>query len=261
MAQININDSQYYYELHGQGDPLVLIAGYSCDHTFWSAMLGELTKHFQVLIFDNRAVGQTQDKGTPITLETMADETVQLFKTLKIHRPIILGQSMGGLIAQIIAKKYPDDIQTLIVLNSSSKINFRTLMALESFIRLLKQAAPIETVIEASMPWFFSNQFLNDPQNIVFFKKSILNNPYPQSLTDLERQMHAIKSFDATDFSASIQAPTLVIGAKEDIICLPEESEQLADSISHANLAILNGGHSSPLEIPKEVCRTMVRFL
>lgn len=260
MPHININDSHYYYELHGQGYPVVLIAGYSCDHTFWSAMLSELTKNFQVLIFDNRAVGQTQDIGTSLSLEAMADETMQLFQTLKLTQPIIVGQSMGGIIAQIIAKKYPALIRKLIVLNSAAQINIRTRMALESFINLLKKAAPIEEVIEASMPWFFSSQFLNNPENISFFKKSIINNPYPQSLIDLERQMHALKNYESSNFSSQIDVPTLVIGAKEDIVCLPEESEALAHSISQAELAMLNCGHSSPLEVPKEVCKTIVKF-
>jgi len=51
MAFLKVNGVNIYYETHGRGEPLVLIAGYSCDHLFWSAMLDELAEKFQVLIF------------------------------------------------------------------------------------------------------------------------------------------------------------------------------------------------------------------
>ncbi len=257
---MHINQASYFYRLEGRGEPIVLIAGYACDHTFWNAVFDELIKKHQVLAFDNRAVGRTVDDGAPLSLELMADETVKLFSALKITRPVIVGQSMGGMIAQIIGKKYPQAISKLILLNSAGKTNRRTLMALESFLKLLKENARIETVIETSAPWFFSPRYLENKENIAAFKKSIMNNPYPQKIEDLERQLEAIKGFDISRFSKPISVPSLLISSKEDIVCLPEECAQLAPHFLQAGQKSLQGGHSSPLEVPQEVARAILGF-
>ena len=170
MPTININGVDIYYELHGQGDPLVLIAGYTCDHTFWNAMLDELAGKFRVLIFDNRGIGQTKDNGASFTLEMMAEDIVALIQQLGFLNPHILGQSMGGAIAQMIAKKYSDKINKLIILNSAAKFNTRTVKALESLLNLRKKDVSIDLLIEASMPWFFSSEYLTKSENISAFK-------------------------------------------------------------------------------------------
>lgn len=261
MATINVKGVNIYYEIHGQGNPLVLIAGYTCDHTFWGAMLDDLARKFQVLVFDNRAVGQTKDDGALFTLEDMAEDTMTLVQQLGIVQPHILGQSMGGAIAQIIAKKYPDKINKLIVLNSASKFNTRTVKAIESLLNLRKENISLDLLIETGMPWFFSSDYLSNPENIVSFKESIKNNPYPQSVEDQERQCKNIPTFDSHDWINEIKATALVIAAEEDIIVLSAESQQLAKDIPNAQFIIIPGGHSSPLEQPKELNKAIFNFL
>lgn len=63
MATAKFNDIEIYYEIYGKGRPLVLISGYTCDHTFWNGMLDKLSQQFQVLVFDNRAIGKSKDEG------------------------------------------------------------------------------------------------------------------------------------------------------------------------------------------------------
>lgn len=260
MPKIYIDQTQYYYELSGQGYPLVLIAGYSCDHSFFENMLKELSKHFLVLTFDNRAIGQTKDQGQALSLEIMADDTIKLVRALQLFRPHILGQSMGGGIAQIIARKYPDDIGKMIILNSSAIINQRTLMALGSFVNLLKQKVSFDAVVEVSMPWLLGIDFLSDPRNIISYKNKIKNNPYPPSIADIERQLIALQGFNFS-WAHEIKASTLVISANQDICCLPAESDELAGHLMQAQRAQVLGGHCSPLEQADAVNKLIINFL
>ncbi|CDZ77544.1 Putative non-heme bromoperoxidase BpoC [Legionella massiliensis] len=260
MAFLKVNGASIYYEVHGQGEPLVLVAGYTCDHLFWSAMLDELAKKFQVLVFDNRAVGQTTDDGALFSLDDMAQDTMALIEHLGLKRPHILGQSMGGAIAQIIAKKYPDKIGKLIILNSTGKFNRRTDLALESLINLRKQDLSLDLLIEAAMPWFFSSAYMSDPKNIIAFKDAITGNPYPQSIEDQIRQCRNIPTFNSQSWQHEIKAPALVIAAVEDIIALPSESQELAKGIN-AQFVLIPGAHSSPLEQHQEVNKAVVNFL
>lgn len=260
MATIKINDAEIYYELHGHGEPLILIAGYTCDHLFWGAMLEELKRYFQVLIFDNRGVGQTKDSNQPLTLEIIADDTIALAQKLGLARPHILGQSMGGAIAQTIAYKYPDKINKLMILNSVAKFNTRTLKAIESLLHLRKENISFESLVEASLPWFFSSEFLDKPENITTFKEALVNNPFPQSVQDQERQFRALQKFDSRSWLHKIKMPTQIIAAEGDIVCLVSESQYLAESISGANFIIVPGSHSSPVEKPNEVCKIIQSF-
>ncbi len=261
MATIQIDDVNFYYELHGQGEPLVLIAGYTCDHTFWQEMLEKLTQHFQVLTFDNRGIGQTTAPDLPMTLEMMADDTMKLCAALELSQPHILGQSMGGCVAQIIGRKYASDIHKLIILNSVMRFNMRALMALRSFLDLLKSNVPFDTLVESCIPWVYSSQFLSHPKNIEALKDFFKENPFPQSPQQQERHLNAIEKFDSEAWIAEVKSQTLVIGAQEDILCLPTESAQLAKQIPNAQYIIIPGGHSSPMEIPDAVNHAILNFL
>lgn len=261
MPTITVNNLDIYYELHGHGKPLVLIAGYTGDHTFWQHMLDELAEEFQVLIFDNRAIGQTKDNGNAFSLETMAKDTLALTEKLGLVRPHILGQSMGGIIAQIMAKKYADKIDKLVILNSSAKLNLRTLKTLESLLNLRKANTPFDLFIDTAMPWFFSSDYLANTKNISSFKEALLNNPYPQSIADQERQFNALLEYDPENWVQEISAPTLVVAAKDDIIALPEESHALAREITNSKFIMVPGAHSSPVEVVHEVNKTILQFL
>lgn len=261
MPQAKFNGIDIYYELHGRGEPLVLITGYSCDHTFWTAMLDELAKRFQILIFDNRGIGRTKDNGKLFTIETMAEDTISLINHLGLKQPHIVGQSMGGAISQTIARKFPEQINKLIILNSMPKINLASLMLLEAMLNLCKENIPFERIIDVSLPWFYSSNFFANPQNITILKKIIFTNPYPQSIIDLERQYHAVKKFDSTDWLHEIKTPTHVVVSENDLVTLPSEGKILQQKIIGATLSTISGGHSSPVENPRQVTQEILKFL
>ena len=77
MSMIKLNNSDFYYEIHGQDNletPLVLIEGFGCDHSIWATVVANLKNKFKILIFDNRGSGQTQDNNKPLTLIDLADD-------------------------------------------------------------------------------------------------------------------------------------------------------------------------------------------
>lgn len=261
MPTASLEGLDVYYELHGKGRPLVLIAGYTFDHSLWDFMLAGLAQQFEVLIFDNRAVGQTKDDNRSFNLETMADDTITLIQQLNLHKPHIFGQSMGGAIAQLIAKKYPQQIDKLIILNSSFKFNQRTKFLCQALLDARAKNIDLESLIELSMSCFFGSQFLANEPLCVEFKKSLLTYPFPQSIFDQQRQLNALDTFDSSCWLNELNVPTLVISALEDIITTPEESKNLANKINQAQFASVEGGHSSPLEAFEQVNKHVINFL
>lgn len=261
MPTIQANGAEFYYELHGKGQPLILISGYTCDHQFWIPVLDNLSKHFQVLIFDNRAIGQTKDTNEKLSVELMAQDVMALAKTLDLSSPHIVGQSMGGTIAQCIASQYPKEINKLALINTSAKWRLAILLSLKAALMLKKQNVSLEIIIEIVLPWLFGDVFLSNEKQVKAFKKALIENPYPQTLEDQTRQFEVLKNFDGQNKLKSIQAPTLIAYGIEDLISLPGESHFLANQITGAKLSAYESGHGLPLELPNELSKSLLDFL
>ncbi len=75
---------------------MVLIAGYTCDHHFWDCLIPLITDQFQVLLFDNRGIGQTLDQDEDFSIDDMAHDVMTLCHQVGMVNPIVVGQSMGG---------------------------------------------------------------------------------------------------------------------------------------------------------------------
>lgn len=259
MPKIQLGETPFYYDCQGKGTPLVLIAGYSCDHQFWNALYEKLIPHFTVLTFDNRGIGQTCDDVTPLSIELMAKDTMQLVKALGLGQPIILGHSMGGLIAQVTARDYRSEIAKLIIANSSMKLNQRTMLVLSSLLEIYHTNIPVDVLIDASMSWFYSPDYLT-PKNMAAYKEMCINNPFPPSFELLARQLKALASFDSSSWVNSLNVRTLVIASEQDIVCLPQESQRLAELIQGADYRQIQGGHSTPIECPLELVKAILNF-
>ncbi|RCS22676.1 alpha/beta hydrolase [Phyllobacterium salinisoli] len=260
MAIAKFDDYEVYYELHGQGSPIVLIAGYTCDHAFWDAVLPILAEHFQVVVFDNRGIGRTKDNGEPFSIETMMADSSALIDRLGLFRPAIVGQSMGGAITQAMFARFPEKFGQCIILNSTQRFRTAAMMALENLLALRKAGVDFDLLIEATVPWLNGSEWLSAQENIAAFKAALKTNPLPQSLADQERQLMALKPFDARPWNKPLDCPTLVISAIEDLLAPAREGKMLAEKLGAAFIEI-PGGHASPIEQPERLSRILVEFL
>jgi 3-oxoadipate enol-lactonase len=115
MPTVKINDIDMYYEVHGEGKPLVLIAGLGSGVSLFAGSTPLFSKGREVVAFDNRGAGRTDKPDVPYTIEMMADDTAGLLRALDIKRADVLGVSMGGRIAMDLAIRYPDVVRGLIL--------------------------------------------------------------------------------------------------------------------------------------------------
>jgi 3-oxoadipate enol-lactonase len=261
MPMIHVNRADFYYEVWGKGHPLILIAGYTCDHLFWVPILEQLSQKFQVVVFDNRGIGQTKDQGGPLSVELMADDVMALSQALGLKRPHILGQSMGGTIAQQIGYRYSDQIGKLMIMNSTAKWRLAVLFALEALLKMRKAGVDFEIVFQMFLAWIFGESFLQDQNSVQAFKQFFLENLHPQSIENQERQFAVLKQFDGRKQLAAIKAPTLVIRSKQDLTVLADEAEWMAAEIPHAKLTVCDCGHGCVAEIPDQAVELLIRFL
>ena len=92
MPKVRVNDIQIYYEVHGEGFPLVMIHGLGANSDWWEPrMVGEFSKRFMTVTFDNRGAGRTDISDRRYTIRLFADDTAGLMDALGISRAHVLG--------------------------------------------------------------------------------------------------------------------------------------------------------------------------
>ncbi len=262
MPFIQIKNTHYYYETHGQGEiPILLISGYTCDHEFYYPIFDFLEKKYRLIVLDNRGVGQTIDDGSPLSAEVMATDMIALSEALELKNPHIIGQSMGGTIAQAIAAHYPDKIGKLVLVTTSAKWRITMLKALRFLLKLREQNVDVDSQFEAALPWLFGQDFLSNPEKITLFKNILLGTKYPESLEDQMRQYQVLEKFDGTQSIKNIRAETLIVYGKEDLISLPQESMYLHENIKNSKIASLNCAHVITVEVPEALGKLLQEFL
>ena len=261
MPTIHVNDADFYYELHGSGQPLILVNGYTGASDSWLPLLPALARRFQVLIFDNRGVGRTRDDGRPLTAELMADDVIALSDALGLKKPHVLGASMGGAIAQCIGVRHPEKVNKLVMVVSTAKWRAALVQVMLGFLALREHAIEEELVTDVTLPWLFGEKFLSNPDNIRLVKQLNAEKPNNQSIVDQKRQLEIIKTFDGRAQLSRIQAPTLIVYGKQDIIALPNEAEFLAAQIPNAKLIALDCGHIPEVEMTEALLEAVLGFL
>lgn len=261
MPHAALDGINLYYEIHGDGDPLVLIAGYACRTDHWTANIEELARKYRVVIFDNRCVGQSDSPDLPCSIGLMARDACLLLDYLEIPSAHILGHSMGGCIAQHIAVNNPRYVKKLILSNALIKMNAVSALAQSSLLHLREDGTPMKRLIEAVLPWIFSNAYLSAPNVVETITELMLKNPYPQTLIGIKRQLEALLAFDSSGWFAKIHSPTLVIGGEEDILC-PRDSEHLSQGIPGARFVNMPAAaHVPMIEKPAEFNRIVLDFI
>jgi len=262
MPMANVGDINVYYEVHGEGEPLLLIMGLGSDMTSWIFQIQEFSKKYRVIVFDNRGVGRTDAPDTPYSTELMADDTAGLLHALDIDRAHILGLSMGGFIAQELALKYPQRVKSLILATTAAVPRSWATHVLGTMLRLNQEGVNRQTLTTLRLSWLFTDKFFDNPELVRTVIDTMLANPYPQPVHAYARQFDAATEHDTRDRIGKITAPTLVLVGKEDILLPIQMSEELAAGIPNAELVVLEGGgHGFLVEIAGKFNRAVLDFL
>src|SRR6476646_10690389 len=114
-----VNGLKMYYEIHGSGEPVVLLHGAFMTITNnWTDWIGELSKTRKVIAVEMQGHGRTADIDRDITSENLADDVAALLENLKIPRADLIGYSMGGGVAMQCAIRHPDKVRKVVSISA-----------------------------------------------------------------------------------------------------------------------------------------------
>lgn len=210
MPTVQINDIAMYYELQGEGEPLVLIAGLRLDISEYNGIDSWLAQKYQVLAFDNRGAGRTDKPDIPYSIEMMANDTAGLMQALGIKAAHIIGISMGGRIALDLALQHPELVKKLVLVSTSARVSRRG--------------------------WRFRLMQL-------VVRLPILKGKYPQPHYAYLRQRQASGAYNCAERLPEIHAPTLILHGKNDKTAPYSLAEEMRAGIQGSHIIPFQGGH------------------
>jgi 3-oxoadipate enol-lactonase len=261
VPKVRVNGIELYYEVHGDGEPLLLLAGFACDHTAWSLAVPALAAHHRVILLDNRGTGHSEAGDGPTGLREMADDAVGLLDHLGLQSVHVAGHSMGGQIAQEMALTYPGRVRRLALFATWARLDARVRSLTELCGELAGKLDPA-TYQRVILPWVFSRTFFEKPGAIEQIIALWLTPPSPPTPEVLRRQSRAALAADTSARAGAIRCPTLVLVGDEDILTPPRLSEELARLIPDAQLKMVAGGsHNFIVEMPAAATAILLEFL
>lgn len=263
MPHCSCGDVTLYYEVHGEGPPLLLVSGLGGGTWSWYEQTPYFREAYRTIVFDNRGAGRSDAPGGPYRMEELARDACFLMDRLEVEKAPIVGVSMGGMIAQELAFAAPERVRSLVLgcthcggeisISPTSEV-MRVLMSNEGLTN--------EEIVQKNLPVFFSEEFLrNQPERIAEYCR--IQNETPRQPDHAYRaQLAAIRSFDTSDRLHGLDIPTLILTGSRDVVIPRENSYLLAELIPGAELVILPGaGHSIQVECAEEFNTIVDHFI
>jgi len=262
MAIIQNGHTEIFYEVHGRGKPLLLIAGLASDSQSWATVLYELSKEFKVIVFDNRGCGRTNCPENQISIEGMAGDALALLDHLQIEKTNVLGHSMGGYVAQQLCLDHPDRVSKFILADTSAYTNKRNKVLLNDLVSYRENGMELEEWFRSLFFWIFSRHFFENPKTLDESLEIAAEYPYLQSAEGFKQQVKAIITFDSEQRLEEIKNETLILCGREDILYNPFESIQVLSKIFNSSVAIVeHAAHALFIENPKDFVECVVKFI
>lgn len=262
MPVTEVGNLNLYYEIIGQGDPLVMIRGVGSNVDHWYDQVPALSQKYKLLVFDNRGIARSSDPGGPFSTRDMAADTIALMEAVGISKAHVLGYSMGGMVAQEMALNHPEKVARLILVATDCGISLR-IKAKPEATRLFSEMIRLgtnEAKLAAAGCLFARQTFERKPQVIQRYTE--VSQRFPTSQKMLAKQWAAVTQHDTCSRLVNIASPTLAITGSEDVLIPPQNAAVMAARIPDAQLiSIDDSGHLFLIEKPRQFNDAVIKFL
>jgi pimeloyl-ACP methyl ester carboxylesterase len=254
-----VNGIDIYYEIHGEGEPVVFGNGVFSNTLGWVHQVPVFSKEYQVILYDMRGQGQSEKPVESYTFDLHAEDQRALLEEIGYSRVHHVGISYGAELGLVFALKYPELVKSLVVCSAVSHVGTLLNEMCQLWRSVCKLGNP-DLFYHATVPLNFGETFIQENSAILEqARERYAHLEFPA----LVRLIDAFLQLDITDQLHKIQIPTLVIGAEEDILkpAFPY-SKIIDDQLPHSEMVVVKGsGHAVTFEKPQEFNRLVLDFL
>ncbi len=244
--------------IEGDGPWVTMSHSLACNLSMWDPQMKALTQHYKVLRFDTRGHGASSAPEGPYTLEQMADDVHGLLVALGIKRTHWVGLSMGGMIGETYALKYPGVFQSMVLADTTSRRPPNAEQMWGDRVRMAREQG-MDPLVDATLGRWFTEPYRKaHPDVMARIGADIRNTPVPGFAGCCE----AIAKIDVLDRLKEIDCPALVIVGDQDHGTPPEMAKQIQANLRGSELLIIeSAAHLSNVEQPEIFTKAMMDFL
>ncbi|MFC9926391.1 alpha/beta fold hydrolase [Streptomyces sp. NPDC127190] len=255
MPQLDLAGAALTYDDEGPRDapeaPLVLVHGWTADRHRWDHQMAHFSGSRRVIRLDLRGHGESTGAGVR-TIAELAQDVLALLDHLAVERCVLIGHSMGGMIAQTLALGHPARVERLVLVNSIGRMTYSRgrglLMAASTLV-------PFKLFVAANIQRAFGPGYPREEIRAQI--RASASTPREVVMT----LYGAMRAFDLLDRAPEIRMPTLLVHGYHDVQLPVSQVLRLAKACPDAVVRILDGGHELPLEKPAELTAALERFL
>lgn len=258
-----VADGIYWERIAGPADAqtVLLSPGLGGSASFWAPQIADLTRDFNVLLYDHRGTGRSVRALTsPHTVEAMAEDMRIVLDAAEISRAHLVGHAAGGLAALQLGLQASDRVEKIVVINGWSQPDPHTARCFDARIALLKNAGPRAFVRAQPLFLYPATWISNNTQRLDEMEAHLVDELPPVDII-LER-IAALLRFDIDADLPKIAAPVLLSASADDMLVPVSCSEHLAARLPNATLDIMPwGGHAMSVTDPERFNTSLITFL
>ncbi len=257
MPTAHVNDVEIFYDVHGSGEPLVLLHGLGASSQDWEHQVPEFSRHYQVITPDLRGFGRSAKPSGPYSIAQFSADMRALLAELHVERCHLLGLSMGGAVAFQMALDQPALLTSLIIVNSSPNFGLhswrRRLMAWTRI--LVPHLFGMRTLSHHVV-----NRLFPKPEQSEL-RARLLARGSSNDRDAYVAAVHALKGWTVERRLGEIGTPTLVISAEFDYTPVSEKEQYVAHMRQAKLRVIADSRHASHWDQWQEFNRLVLEFL
>jgi len=256
--KIRANGIEINYEIAGEGPWLTMSHSLACNLHMWDPQMAALTGKFKVLRFDTRGHGQSSAPAGEYTLEQLADDVKGLLDALKIKQTHWVGLSMGGMIGQAFALKYPGVFLSMVLADTTSRRPPAAGQMWGERIAIAHEKG-MDALVDSTLARWFTEPYRNSRKDVMArIGTDIRKTP----VAGFAGCCHAIAKVDYLDRLKEIKVPVLVMVGEHDHGTPPEAARVIQQNLPGSELKILpSAAHLSNIEQADEFNKAMIGFL
>ncbi|MFG2352331.1 alpha/beta fold hydrolase [Streptomyces sp. NPDC048521] len=255
MPQLEVAGAALTYDDEGPRDagdvPLVFVHGWTANRHRWDHQVAHFSGGRRVIRLDLRGHGDSTGAGVR-TIAELAEDVLTLLDHLEVERFVLIGHSMGGMIAQTIALAHPARVERMVLVNSIGRMTYSRgrglLMAASTLV-------PFRLFVAANIQRAFAPGYPRE--EIREHVRASAGTPREVVMT----LYGAMRAFDVLDRAGEIRTPTLMVHGYHDVQLPVRQMLRMAKAYPDAVVRILDAGHELPVEKPAELTAVLDRFV
>ncbi|RYG87087.1 MAG: pyrimidine utilization protein D [Alphaproteobacteria bacterium] len=249
-----------YYEEDGCGPPLILSAGLGGAGSYWMPNVPALAEHRRVILYDHLGTGKSapglQDR---LTIDDMASDVLALMDSAGIERAEFMGHALGGIIGLALARRAPERLSKLIIVNGWAKADPATLRCFNARLHILNSGGP-RAYLEAQPMFLFPAMWISAHDEQIA-RDTEVHLAHFQGEETLRKRIAALAAFDATEWLHTLKMPILALAARDDVLVPYTATVRLAGLLDETWREMDWGGHACNVTEPDIFNELILEFL